>query len=127
MKAKLNRVIYQRKLTSNHANGVEQARKEIYFRQIKDLCKALARPGESILLSELHTHLLRNLLAAVSQLREVQLAPPQTETAMPLQQVPYPNVLTPTTWPEVLRCSGWLLAELHPNQECEAALESCEA
>ena len=85
------------------------------------LCAALQRPGDSVLLAEIHMRVLRDLLQNSASLRETQLPPPAVGGHMFLQQVPTPDAVNPNSWPEVLR----VVLLLIPN--CEAPSDALEA
>merc|ERR1740139_1633565 len=63
-----------------------------------DLCAALQRGGESVLLGELHVRLLRALLRNAPWLREVQVQPPLDASQL-LQQLPTAEAVTASNWP----------------------------
>ena len=77
----------------------------------RDLCHAVERGADSILLSELSMALLRGLCRQGSSIRlkGQQLPPPMSADVQPellLQQLPPAEAVTPATWGEVLRCAG---------------------
>ena len=80
-----------------------------------ELCLSLQRAGEPALLIEFCSALLRTLLRAAHDLRETQLPPP-FEAALLLQQLPIAELVTPTTWAEILRTVGWLLPDFAPSE-----------
>lgn len=73
--------------------------------------------------------LLRTLLRSVDALRRNQLTPP-SDAILILQQLPPAELLSPTTWAEVLRTVGWLLPDFAPTEfkdECESALRMMQS
>jgi len=95
---------------------------------IEDLCTCLQREGQPTLLIELCMALLRTLLRSVDSL-QLEVLPPASEAALLLQQLPPAELVTPTTWAEVLRSVGWLLPDFAPpqlNDECAAALQEMQ-
>ena len=80
------------------------------------LCAALQRPGESVLLGELHVRLLRTLLAEFESLRKQQ-SPAPLDLAMLLQQVPPATAVSSANWPELLRNLGAVLPALFSSAE----------
>ena len=93
-----------------------------------EFCFALTKPSPSILLTELHVRLLRHVLGDTRMLREKRQVKSPLGTPL-LQQLPPPVAVTPTSWPEVLRCSCWLLPAAHEDVDSRAALDalaSCE-
>ena len=86
-----------------------------------DLAAALQRPGESPLLAETCVRLLQGVLYDVEALRKRQL-PPRADLL--IQQVPDRLCVTAANWPEVLRCTCWLVPELHATEAVRAALDA---
>ena len=82
----------------------------------EELCAALQRPGESVLLAELHVRLLRTLLAEFEDLRKQQ-SPAPLDLAMLLQQVPPAAAVSSADWPELLRNLGAVLPALFSSAE----------
>lgn len=82
----------------------------------EELCAALQRPGESVLLAELHVRLLRTLLAEFEGLRKQQ-SPAPLDLAMLLQQVPPAAAVSSANWPELLRNLGAVLPALFSSAE----------
>ena len=82
----------------------------------EELCAALQRPGDSVLLAELHVRLLRTLLAEFESLRKQQ-SPAPLDLAMLLQQVPPPTSVSAANWPELLRNLGAVLPALFSSAE----------
>eukprot|EP00966_Prymnesium_polylepis_P034157 793975-Prymnesium_polylepis.1 len=95
-----------------------------------DLCTCLQREGEPTLLIELCMTLLRTLLRSTDEkegsLRAAQLPPP-SEAALVLQQLPPADLVTPTTWAEVLRSVGWLLPDFAPPELQDACRDALSA
>jgi hypothetical protein len=95
--------------------------------QAHQLSAAVERGAESPLLVELSMALLRALLEQGDALRgKHQLPPPMsaalgTKVELPLQQLPPPELVTPTTWGEVLRAVGHLLVGFAANPDGEGA------
>jgi hypothetical protein len=95
--------------------------------QAHQLSAAVERGAESPLLVELSMALLRALLEQGDALRgKHQLPPPMsaalgTKVELPLQQLPPPELVTPTTWGEVLRAVGHLLVGFASNPDGEGA------
>ena len=90
------------------------------------LCAALQRPGESLLLADIHVRLLRALLQQnVPSLRAGQRTPPPG-TELMLQQVPTAESVSPASWPEVLRAVVHLAPEVEPPADALAALQAGE-
>ena len=90
----------------------------------RQLCAAVERGCESIVLVELGMALLRALCRQAPSLREKaqQLPPPMSADVQPellLQQLPPPELVTPSTWGEVLRACGHLLAGFAANDDGE--------
>ena len=90
---------------------------------VEDLCSSLLHPGEPVLLAELSCALLRTLLADSTE--TIQVPPPvYSEVTQPLllRLPPTPEIITRTNWPEVIRCVGWILPEMHEEGAVNAAL-----
>lgn len=64
-----------------------------------------------VLLTELHTHLLRTLLRNAELLRDKLQFPAKLDIGLLLQQVPTAASVTSVSWPEVLRSVCWLLLD----------------
>ena len=77
----------------------------------ENLCAALQRPGESVLLAELHVRMLRTLLHEIEALRKQQVPAP-LDSVMLLQQVPPAVAVSSANWPELLRNLGAVLPQL---------------
>ncbi|KAL3912275.1 MAG: hypothetical protein SGPRY_008391 [Prymnesium sp.] len=86
------------------------------------LCAALQRDGESVLLAELHMRLLTALLHPAHTPRLTQFQPP-AEPSQLLQQLPSADCVTPSSWPEVVRCVCGLLPSIHTEPPVLSALE----
>ena len=103
--------VLERKPSLTMSTPVEEYLRQHPRDSAGELCAAIERGRESILLVELGMALLRALCRQHAYLQSTgqQLPPPMSADVQPellLQQLPPAEAVTPATWGEVLRCAG---------------------